>query len=245
MSGFAIMGYSICSEWLRHPFLSALACLALSPAPAFADALQQQVLAGARAVSSEDYAFTQMINSQRSGEAAKDYVMRYDPKRAKGARWTLITAEGRAPTAKEVSGFAKRANAVPVPSYSEIAKWFGAPATRIATSKDSVTYRFAALPLGTIKMPGQDISAQTSAEAVVNVAGPAPFVERVRITASKPFRIMLVAKIERFSATATYQMLPGGRPAIVANSSDLSGSMMGKSGTFKTRTRFTDMRWVR
>jgi hypothetical protein len=236
----------ISSEFRHKPFLTAaLFGAVLFPSPAFADALQQQVLAGAKATTGEDFAFTQMINIQRSGEAAKDYVMRYDPKRAKGARWTLTKAEGRAPTAKEASSFAKRANAAPVPSYGEIAKWFGGPATRVATSNDSVTYRFAALPAGTIKMPGQDISAHTSAEAVVNIAGPIPFVERVRITANKSFRIMMVAKIERFSATAFYQMLPGGRPAIIANASDLSGSMMGKSGTFKTRTSFSDMRWVR
>ncbi len=231
----------------RHkPVLfAALAGVALSPVPALADALQQQVLVGAKAATSEDFAFTQTISSQRSGEAAKDYVMRYDPKRAKGARWTLARAEGRAPTAKEVSGFTKRANSGPVPSYAEIAKWFGAPASRIAASKDSVTYRFAALPAGTIKMPGQDISASTSAEAVVNTSGAIPFVERVRITANKPFRIMLVAKIDRFTATATYQMSANGHLAIAANSSDISGSMIGKSGTFKTRTLFSDMRWVR
>lgn len=219
--------------------------MVLWPVPALADALQQQVLAGAKAVSGEDFAFTQTINSQRSGEAAKEYVVRYDPKMAKGSRWTLIKAEGRAPTPKESAGLTKRANAGPVPSYGEIAKWFGGPAARSASGNDRVTYHFASLPAGTIKMPGQDISASTSAEAIVNTAGPTPFVERVRITANKPFRIMVVAKIERFTALAQYQLLPDGRPVIVSNSSDLSGSMMGKVGTFKTRTTFSDMRAVR
>jgi hypothetical protein len=218
----------------KHASIAALISVALSAAPARADALQQQVLAGAKAVTSEDFAFTQTIRMERSGEAAKEFVVRYDPKRPKASRWTLIKAEGRAPTKKEIAGLTKQTNAAPVPSYSEIAKWFGAPAMRIAATKDSVTYRFAALPAGTIKMPGQDISANTSAEAVVNTAGPVPFVERVRITTRKSFRIMLVAKIESFSAAA-----------ILANSSDVTGSMMGKNGTFKTRTSFSDMRWVR
>jgi hypothetical protein len=229
----------------KHATFAALASVALSSAPARADALQQQVLAGAKTAISDDFAFTQTILMERSGEAAKEYVVKYDPRRPKASRWTLIKAEGWAHTKKEIAGLTKRTNAAPVPSYGEIAKWFGAPATRIAVSRDSVTYRFAALPAGTIKLPGQDISANTSAEALVNTAGPVPFVERVRITASKSFRVMLVAKIERFTAAATYQMTPGGRPAILNNFSDVTGSMMGKNGTFKTRTSFSDMRWVR
>lgn len=229
----------------RHSLFAALAFAGLAPTPALADALQQQVLAGAKLVTEDDFAFTQTTVNQRSGSPDKEFVLRFDPKRAKGSRWTLQSVDGRAPTAKEASTFAKRSNAGRVPSYAEIAKWFGAPATRVGSDKTSVTYQFASLPPGTVKMPGQDMSPHISAEAVVNIASTTPFVERVRFTSNKPVRMMMVARIERFITVATYQMQPNGRPAPLGSIMDMTGSMMGKAGSFKLRTRFSDWRWVR
>jgi hypothetical protein len=231
----------------RQRSIASLCCLILASicSPALADALQQQVLAGARAVSEEDFSFTQTMSNQRSGQAAKEHVLRFDPRRPKGSRWTLIKAEGRTPTPKEIANVAKQGERGPVPSYARIATWFGAPATRIATTADSVTYRFAALPKGTLKMGSHDASPDTVAEAVVNTAGKTPFVERVRLTTARPFRMMMVAKIERMDATSLYRLMPDGRPVIAATTVDMTGSMLGKSGWFKNRVRFDDMRAVR
>ncbi|MEY2925816.1 MAG: hypothetical protein RL367_293 [Pseudomonadota bacterium] len=222
-----------------------IASIALAPTPALADALQQQIVAAARGVTPEDFAFTQSGVNQRSGEAAKDYVLVYDPRRPRGTRWTLVRAEGRAPTAKETAGFAKQANAGRVPSYGDIAKWFGGPAVRVAASKTSVTYRFASLAAGTVKLASHDASADTAAEAVVNTAGPTPFVETVHLTSGKPFRMMLVARIERIDMTAHYQMMANGRPAIVGTSATMTGSLLGKPGWFKGNAGFSDIRAVR
>lgn len=214
-------------------------------APALADDLQQQVVAGARAVTEGDFAFTQTFSGQRTGESAKEYLMRYDPKRAAGSRWTLIKAEGRAPTAKESATFAKQANKNPVPSYGRIATWFGAPAKRVASGNNSVTYRFASLPKGTIKVGSHDASATTSAEAIVNTGGKTPFVERVRYTSTKPFRMMLVAKVDRMTTTVTYRMMPNNRPMIIGSDTDMAGSAMGKSGSFKMLATYSDIRAAR
>ncbi len=213
--------------------------------PALADDLQQQVVASARAATDADFAFTQSFSGQQSGKPAKDYVMRYDPKRAAGSRWTLIKAEGRAPTAKEAASFAKQANKNPVPSYGRIATWFGGPAKRIASDGDSVTYRFVSLPKGTIKMGSFDASANTSAEAVVNIAGKAPYVERIRYTSNKPFRMMLIAKVETMTTVARYRMMPNNRPMIVGSTTDMAGSAMGKSGSFKMTAAYSDIRPAR
>jgi hypothetical protein len=213
--------------------------------PALADDLQQQVLAGARAITDADFAFTQTFSGQRSGEPAKEYLMRYDPKRPAGSRWTLVRAEGRAPTPKEAANFAKQANKNPVPSYGRIATWFGAPAKRVASGNGSVTYRFAALPKGTIKVGSHDASATTSAEAVVNTSGKIPFVERIRYISTKPFRMMLVAKVDRMTTTVTYRMMPNGRPMIAGSTTDMAGSAMGKSGSFKMLAAYSDIRATR
>lgn len=230
---------------MRPQFVAYCLALALLPTPALADPLQQQILAGAKAVNDGDFAFSQTTTMQRSGETMKAFVMRFDPRRPAGARWVLVSAEGRTPTAKEAAGAAKQSNSAPVPSYARIARWFGAPATRIATGKDSVTYRFPALPKGTVKIAGHDASQDTIAEAMVNIAGAAPFVERVRFTSTKPFRMALVAKIERFVFTTTNRLTADGRPVMVEGDGDMTGSLLGKAGWFKTKTVYSDVRPAR
>lgn len=222
-------------------------CLAvgLAPVPAFADALQLQVLASARQAEADVYAFTQTTTVQRSSEQPKPYVMRFDPARPPGARWMLISSEGHAPTTKESAGATKQANAAPVPSYARIARWFGAPAVRVATTKDSVTYRFPALPKGTLKIGSHDASADTIAEVIVNTSGKTAFAERIRFISSTPFRMALVAKIERFVFTTTHQLRADGRPVIQQVEGDMSGSLFGKADWFKTRTIYSDIRAAR
>ena len=232
-----------------HPakpvFSVVLAGLVLAPLPAFADALQQQIVAGAREVTAEDFAFTQTSINERTGKGAKEYILAFDPKRPKEARWTLVRVEGRAPTAKEQAGLAKRAGKGRVPSYADIAKWFGGPATRVSGGKASATYRFASLPAGTIKLGSHDASADTAAEAVVNTSGALPFVERVRFTSNRPFRMMMVAKVEQMDMSVTYGLMANNRPAVVGNTVSMSGSLMGKAGAFKSRTGFSNIWPVR
>ncbi len=206
---------------------------------AFADALQQQVLAGAKTVSASDFTFTQTMRFERTGAAAMERVSRYDP-RGGGKPWTLMKIDGKPPTPKQLAQDAKRASRVPPPSYARIAEWFGAPATRVATTPTSVTYRFASLPKGAVKMGSYDASANTSVEAVVNTAGKVPFVERARFTSIAPFRMFVVAKIERFVANSTYRLLPDGRPVPTNVATEFSGSMMGKTGSMTTRANYSD-----
>jgi hypothetical protein len=222
-----------------------LAATALAtPAISQADALQQQVLAAAKAVTAADFAFTQVNRFERTGTPAKQFVQRYDPRRGASA-WTLLKVDDRPPTAKEVADAAKRSTKAKPPSYARIAEWFGAPATRVATTPTSVTYRFASLPRGVVKMGSYDASANTSVEAVVNTAGRIPFVERARFSSNTPFRMFVVAKVERFVITSTHRLLPDGRPVPEATSTEFAGSFMGSAQTMKTRTVYSDVQGVR
>ncbi len=218
-----------------------VSALALFPTPAFADELQQQVLAFAKTVTDTDFAFTQTSSNQRSGEAAKEYVLRYDPRRAAGTRWAVVRFEGRAPTPKETGQVTKQANKGKVASYGHIAKWFGSPAKRIATGNGTVTYRFAQLPKGTITMGSHDASADTVAEVVVNISGKMPFVERARYVSTKAFRMMMVAKVEKFESVTIYRMFDNGKPMVVGSATEMSGSMLGKSGSFKSRNSYGEI----
>jgi hypothetical protein len=208
-----------------------------------ADALQQQVLAAAKTVTSRDFAFTQTVHAQRTGKPARDIVQRYDPRRG-AAAWALLKVDGRAPTAKESADSAKNSGRAQVPSYSRIAEWFGAPATRVATAPDSVTYRFASLPKGVIKMGSHDASASTSAEAVVNTAGRVPFIERVRFFSTTAFRMMMVVKVERFTVISTNRLLADGRPVPASAVSEFTGSFMGSAQTLKSQVVYSDVQRV-
>lgn len=223
--------------------LGAVVWVAL-PQIAQADALQQQVLAAAKSVSATDFAFTQSVRFERTGAPAKHFLQRYDPRRGKMA-WTLVKVDDRAPTEKERKDSAKMAARGRVPSYAHNAEWFGAPATRIATTPTSVTYRFTNLPKGAIKMGPLDASANTVVEAVVNTAGRVPFIEKARFTSAKPFRMMMVAKVERFVITATNRLTPDGRPVPETTASEFAGSLMGSSQTLRTRTVYSDVAAVR
>lgn len=222
--------------------MRALAALALLvPAAAQADALQDRVLAGARATPADRLAFRRTTAIERTGADRKVVVEDYDPRRAANARWTLVTVDGRAPTPKELADSRKMKRGA-TPSYSEIAKWFGAPATATPAGQGHVLYRFASLPVGTIRIGKHDASVTTAAEALVNASAPVPYVERVRFRSTEGFRMMLVAKVDSMVATGRYRRLGDGTIVPDGGTSDMAGSLMGKSGTVKVAINYSEQR---
>lgn len=219
----------------------AAACLA---APARADPLQDQLVAGARAVRADGLAFRRTLAIDRTGAARKLIVERFDPRRAAADRWALLSVDGRAPTPKELAD-ARKAKRGPVPSYAELAKWIGAPATRTNGAPGYVVYRFARLPAGTVKIGSHDASADVQAEALVNLGGRTPFVERVRLTSTKGFRMMLVASLKTMAVVSRYRLLPDGHPAPADAASDMTGSILGKAGRLQTNATYADVVAVR
>ena len=213
------------------------------PTAARADELQQRLLAGMQATRADGFAFRQTTAIERTGAARKTLVEQFDPRRAAAERWSLISVDGRAPTEKDLAGW-RKIKRERVPSYAENAKWFGTPATRV--DADGVTtYRFARLPAGTLKIGSHDASADAQAEAVVNMRGRVPFVERVRFVTTKPFRMMLVASVQAITATARYAALPSGAVVPAEVASRTTGSLMGKSGVLTTQTTYADVQPVR
>lgn len=222
---------------------AALAIALAPPQIAHADALQQQVLAAAKSVRPSDFAFTQTTHVERTGTPASDIVDRYDPRRS--PPWARVQIDGRPPTAKGGADAARNASKVPVPSYSRLAEWFGSPATRTATTPTSVTYLFARLPKGVIKLGSYDASATTSAEAVVNIAGRTPFVQSARFASNASFHLFVVIKVSRFTILGTYRLLPDGRPVPQSTTTEFGGTFMGAAQTLKTRTVYSDVQVTR
>lgn len=209
-----------------------------------ADDLQSEVLAIARATPTNAYSFRQTMVIERTGSARQVLVERFDPRRPAANRWSLVSVDGRAPTAKEAER-AQKARRGPTPSYADLAKWFGAPATRTNTETGYVTYRFARLPKNTLKLGSHDASADVMAEALVNTKGKVPFVERVRLTSTKRFRMMMVASVQQMAFTRRYRLLSGGHVVPAESASDISGSLLGKSGHIQSAVSFAEFEAVR
>ena len=222
--------------------LIAAATVAL-PNAACADALQQQVLAAARTVIAADFALTQTTHAERTGTPPRDFVQRYDPRHVPG--WTLLRVDGKPPTPKQIADAAKGPGRAKPPSYARVAEWFGAPATRVAQTPTTVTYRFASLPKGIIKMGSYDASPTTMVEAVVNTAGRVPFVERARFSSNAPFHMFMVVKVDRFVITSTNRLLADGRPVPDTTTTEFAGSFMGNAQTLKTRTTISEVQPLR
>lgn len=201
------------------------------------DELQSKVLSAISASRTDAFGFQRTMVIEKTGSARKVMVERYDPRRPLAGRWSLVSVDGRAPSAKELEQ-SRKAKRGPVPSYAELAKWFGATATRADTAPGHVIYRFGRLPAGALKIGSHDASADTQAEAFVNVKGNAPFVERVRFTSSKGFRMMMVASVKSMDVTSRYALLPTGAVVPEASTVTMTGSLLGKSGQIKSAVTF-------
>lgn len=222
----------------------ALSAVGLLATPVSADPLQEEVLKQVRAARETDFAFTRRTSFERDGAPAKVFVHRFDPRRLPAQRWTLLSVDGRAPTPKDLAR-ARRNARQPVPGYGEIAKWFGSPAVRTTSADGEATYRFARLPDGVLKIGSHDASPHTSAEAVVNTSGPTPFVESVRLSSGRPFRVALVASVRSLSFRNRYRPAPDGRPVPADSVGDVSGSLFGRAGRVRTRIAYSDFQALR
>lgn len=230
---------------MLKPLIVALALAAsLTATAAQADPLQARVLAAARATPTDRFAFRRTMVIERTGAARKVVVEQFDPRRPAAGQWTLVTVDGRAPTAKEIAE-SRKAKRGPAPAYANIAKWFGGPATRSDPAPGRVLYRFARMPAGSLKVGSHDASGDARAEALVDTSGAVPFVERVRVTTTKGFRMMLVASIKTMTSTGRYRPLPDGTVVPGDMVTEMTGSLMGKAGQLKTTITHSEFRAVR
>lgn len=209
-----------------------------------ADALQDQVLAAARATRSDIYAFHRTIAIERTGAARRVFVEQFDPRRPAGQQWLLASVDGHAPAEKDLSAW-RKGDRGPVPSYNQLAKWFGGAATRSDGAQGYVTYRFARLPAGALKIGSHDASADTQAEAVVNTQGKFPFVERIRLVSTKSFRMMLVASVQSMATSGHYRAQSDGLAVPAESTSRIVGSLFGKDQTIQALATYSDFQKVR
>ncbi|MDP9100126.1 MAG: hypothetical protein M3N48_14215 [Verrucomicrobiota bacterium] len=226
-----------------------LALLFLSSA-AFAqnqpDELKQRILAQAQSIGPDDYAFTRTIKSESTSNGKTEQHMnidKFDPTKSGDARWTLVSRDGAPPSADAVSQYKKDTPKRRVPGYYRLANYFGSPATASTDSRDRTVFHFTALPKDIVKVINSDVSQNATADASVSDAHGGPFVEQLHVTV-RAMRIKLIAKLESYEFTARYRIGPEGKPLLMEQTTDLSGSGMGQEGKVHTVVTYSDYRAV-
>jgi hypothetical protein len=210
------------------------------------DELKQRVLAQAQGVSPDDLAFTRTIRTEQTsnGKTEKKVVVeKFDPAKPAEARWILVSVDGAPPSADELKTFRADSAKRRVPGYYRLADYFGTPATASTDSRGRTVFHFAALPKETVKVMDTDVSQNATADASVSEANGAPFAEQVRITV-RPMRLKLIMKLEGYESIARYHIGPEGKPLLMEQTADMSGSGMGQEGRGHTVITYSDYRAV-
>jgi hypothetical protein len=213
-----------------------VALIALGAAVPPLDPLQTQLVADARAA--RPTAFERTTTIVQSDGATRETEVRID--RWDGKAWTLVSIDGKPPAAEVAAKAANDAVAKPTPGYHRLADFLASPATRTTGADGAVVLHIASLPRGTVSIAG-DRSDQFTADATVEDAGSRPWVRRLAFHARAPFRVLLVARIDRFEVVNDYALGAAGRPWLVRQVQDYSGSLPGQRGTVHTAIAFRSL----
>lgn len=235
------------SRFFSVALFALLPLTASMAADANADALKERIIAHARTVTPEDYAYTRTIRSESTeGNKTEERVVidRWDPAKPQDQRWTLVSINGQPPSTDQLKNYAKETPKRRTVYYGRVAEYFGNPASSATDAQGRTVFKLASLPKETVVVSGSDISANATGELALATSGGTPFIDEVRFVSTKPTRVKLVALIERFEAVNRYKMMPNGKPAPVESSSEMNGSMMGKQGIIRTKVTYSDHRAV-
>ena len=209
--------------------------------------LQQRILAQARSIGADDYSFTRTIHSKPTANGKTETTIavdKYDPTKSGDARWTLVSVNGAPPPADALTKYRKETPTRRVPGYHRLANYFAGPVTTATDSRGQTLFRFSSLPKESVLVFNSDLSRETSAEASVGEANGVPFVEQVKLSI-KPTRIKLVMKLDHYESTSRFRMGPDGKPVLVEQVADVTGSGLGQEGTLHQVITYSDYHAVK
>ncbi len=221
----------------------AVAALMLAALPAAAPAFAQTdpVLARilAESAKAKPVAFERTVKAEVVGDKGSVVVDRFNPGGATGGQWTLVSIDGRKPTAKEIEDHRKATAQLPTPGFHRISKMFATPPVRRSEAQGRISYKWDSLPEGAVVTPGGDISKNLSAEMVVEPVAGTPQIASVRVFATQPFSIRSVAKMNMFDSASQYRPGQSGLPFLTAQtqSTDVSAPF-GMGGKRRSQVSF-------
>jgi len=204
--------------------IAAIAAALVVAAPAAAqDALLQRLIADSARVPATGFAFERTVSALNDGQKIVA-VHRYDP--AAPARWTLVSVNGKPPTAKEAESFAKDAASGPTPSYHRVGRILASGAKRVPGTD---CYRVTKLPADLFTGVVRNYVDKLYMDACVGGTPDNPLVTETRVRTVAPFRVALVGKIDLFEGMTRYVPGPDGRPRLREQTQNIRGSALGSS----------------
>jgi hypothetical protein len=224
-----------------------LASATISRAQNKPDELKQRILSQAQSLGPDDYAFTRTVKSEQTSSGKTEHhvnIDKYDPTKPGDARWTLVSVDGVTPSTDILARYQKESPKRRVPGYYRLAKYFGTASTVSNDSHGKTVFHFNSLPKDSAIVMDSDVSSNTSADVTITEANGSTFVEQVHLTV-KPMRLKLIMKLDHYESTARYKTGPDGKPFLVENTADMSGSGMGQEGGAHTVATYSDYRAVK
>ena len=219
--------------WLRRLSLLSLLLISAAPAP---DPLILRIADEAAAATPASLAFDRTARAMRSGGGTSTMTTITD--RWDGRRWTLITTNGRPPTATERSEHRRQAGALPIPGYHALAAVVAA-ATGRRTDTDGRTFLvIAIMPPGSVHTDTDDISAHLQGEVRLAEHGKQVFVDQLKVTAREGFKIKMLIKVTGFQQTSEYAVTDTDPPRLTSQVSTSTGTMFGFPGGETATTTF-------
>lgn len=197
---------------------AAIAAVATAPAQAQSDALALLLAESARA---PVVAFERTVKAEvrpESDDGPALLVERFTPTGPAAGRWTLLSIEGKQPTAKQQEAHRKSSADAVIPGFHRLHLVLTPQPARRTVAGAKTIYQWQSLPEGAVKTPGGDISRNLSAEATVEDVGGKPTISKVRIYAAKPFKIRGIATMNSFDVTSLYR-IHSGAPVLVSQTS--------------------------
>jgi hypothetical protein len=196
--------------------IAVLSVAAIASPAAANDPVLKQLLA--ESAKTPVTAFERTVRVEQRPESDKgpaQLVERFTPTGHSSGRWSLVSADGKAPTAKQVEQHRKTSAEAVIPGFHRLHLVLSPAPTRRTEVGGKAVYFWPSLPEGAVTTPGGDISRNLSAEATVDDSGGRPIITKVRIFAAKPFKIRGIATMNSFEGTSHYR-LQGSLPVLVS-----------------------------
>ncbi len=210
------------------PFL-ALALAAAAPAPDLRlEPLREAIITDARALDPAGMAFERTTTAVRRGPGIKEKTVTVE--RWDGTRWTLVSVNGKAPSASQFKSFRKATAVNPVPGYHRLAALLAAASDVQVDDEGRKILKIPVLPAGSVRTDSADISSHLSGEAVIATTEGKPWVARLKVRARENFKLNLLIKVTGFEQTFDYRLGPDGKPRLASQTADSRGSMFGFAG---------------
>jgi hypothetical protein len=213
-----------------------LAYLLFSGAAA-TDPLRDRLIADARAVSPEALDFDRKTSLVRKGGGTQTNISMVE--RWDGNRWTLVSLNGRVPTAAQKREAERVAASAPVPGYHRLAGLLATATEPRIDAQGRTVMTIPVLPANSVRTDTSDISSHLKAEVIVGDRDGKPFVEQVQMSARETFKLNALIKVKTFEMTSRYAVDGKGPPRLANQTANSVGSLFGIPGGETSQVSFT------